>query len=119
MQKVAVGMFAVGLALSVPLAPMVVDIVLGSALVAVPDAVPDAGQQSSGQEEKKPVDLNTADAETLQKVPGIGEALARRIIEFRNEHGPFEKVDDLLNVRGIGTTSLEKLRPHLTVKPNK
>ena len=115
MQKVAVGLFVVGLALSVPLAPMAVDVVLGSALVSVPEVV----QQTSGQEEQKPVDLNTADAEALQKVPGIGESLARRIIEFRNEHGPFEKIDDLLNVRGIGTTSLEKLRPYLTVKPSK
>ncbi len=115
MHKVAVGLFAVGLSQSVPLAPMAVDVVLGSAFIAAPEAA----QQSSGQEERKPVDLNTADAETLQKVPGIGEALARRIIEFRNEHGPFEKVDDLLNVRGIGMTSLEKLRPHLTVKPVK
>ncbi len=67
-------------------------------------------------EERRPIDVNSATADDLQKIPGIGEALARRIIEFREEHGPFEKIDDLLNVRGIGTTSLEKLRPYLAVK---
>ena len=68
------------------------------------------------QAEIRPVDVNAATADELQKVPGIGEALARRIIEFREEHGPFQKIDDLLNVRGIGATSLEKLRPYLVVK---
>jgi len=62
------------------------------------------------------VDINTASAEDLKKVPGLGEALAQRIVAFREEHGRFEKVDDLLNVRGIGVTSLEKLRPHLIVE---
>jgi competence protein ComEA len=71
---------------------------------------------TTGQQERQPIDVNTATAEDLQKVPGIGEALAGRIIEFRQEHGRFEKVDDLLNVRGIGTASLEKLRPFLVVK---
>ncbi len=72
--------------------------------------------QEQNQNAPKPVDVNTATAEELQSVPGIGETLAKRIVEFRQEHGPFEKVDDLLNVRGIGVTSLDKLRPFLTIK---
>lgn len=60
--------------------------------------------------------MNTATAQELQSVPGIGETLAKRIVEFREEHGLFEKVDDLLNVRGIGVASLDKLRPFLTIK---
>jgi len=75
-----------------------------------------AAPAQQAQAEVKPVDINTADAAELQKVPGIGEALARRIVEFREANGRFEKVDDLLNVRGIGVTSLEKLRPYLVVK---
>jgi competence protein ComEA len=59
------------------------------------------------------VDVNTATIEELVKVPGIGDALAARIVEFRTKNGPFERVDDLLKVRGIGEKSLEKLRPHL------
>jgi comEA protein len=74
-------------------------------------------QQQQQGEQRELIDINTATSEQLQRVPGIGETLARRIIEFRAEHGPFEKVDDLLNVQGIGTTTLDKMRPFLTVKP--
>lgn len=62
-----------------------------------------------------PINLNTATAEQLTDVPGIGTALASRIVEFRDQNGPFERVDDLLKVRGIGERSLEKLRPYVTV----
>jgi competence protein ComEA len=61
------------------------------------------------------VDLNSATATELETIPGIGPALAKRIVEFRDEHGPFDRVDDLLKVRGIGEKSLDKLRPHLRV----
>jgi len=73
-----------------------------------------ARQQAPAPEEK--VDLNSATAEDLEKVPGIGPTLAERIVAFRDEHGRFEKVDDLLNVRGIGTRSLERIRPHVKVE---
>lgn len=82
----------------------------------VAPAAPQQAQQAQAQAERQPIDVNTATAEDLQKIPGIGEALASRIVEFRQEHGPFQKIDDLLNVRGIGATSLEKLRPYLVVK---
>ncbi|NKB87960.1 MAG: hypothetical protein GKS06_07050 [Acidobacteria bacterium] len=62
-----------------------------------------------------PIDLNQASLETLQEVPGIGPAMAERILEWRRENGPFEKVEDLLNIRGIGEKTLEKLRPHVKV----
>lgn len=62
-----------------------------------------------------PVDLNSASADQLVAVPGIGESLARRIVEFREKNGAFQSVDDLLKVQGIGEKSLQKLRPHLTV----
>jgi competence protein ComEA len=61
------------------------------------------------------VDLNSASEAQLQEVPGIGPALAKKIVDFRNENGPFKSVDDLLKVRGVGEKSLERLRPHLTV----
>jgi competence protein ComEA len=61
------------------------------------------------------VDLNRASAEELRAVPGIGPALSERIVKFREENGPFRRVDDLLKVRGIGEKSLEKMRPYLTV----
>jgi comEA protein len=59
------------------------------------------------------VNINTATAEQLELLPGIGPALAKRIIEFREANGPFEKVDELVAVRGIGEKSLAKLRPYV------
>ncbi|MBD3868252.1 MAG: helix-hairpin-helix domain-containing protein [Acidobacteria bacterium] len=61
------------------------------------------------------VDLNSASREQLMQVKGIGPALADRIVEFRKEHGPFRRVEDILKVRGVGEKSLAKLRPHLKV----
>lgn len=64
------------------------------------------------------VDINRAGAEELTALPGIGETMARRIVDFRKEHGPFERVEDLLKVKGIGEKSFQKLRPHVTVSRN-
>jgi competence protein ComEA len=63
----------------------------------------------------KPVDLNSATVEQLVQIPGIGKALAERIVSFREQNGPFKRVEDLLKVQGIGEKSFQKLRPHLTV----
>lgn len=57
------------------------------------------------------VPINTATLEQLDSLPGIGPALAARIIQYREEHGPFKSIDDLLNVRGIGPALLAKIRP--------
>ena len=63
-----------------------------------------------------PVNLNTADAEALTALPGIGEELARRIVEYREEHGPFEAVEDLTEVAGIGQGKLAALEGLVTVE---
>jgi competence protein ComEA len=62
-----------------------------------------------------PVNINTASAEQLEALPGIGPVLARRIVEFRARHGPFQRLDDLLEVQGIGPRLLERLRPLVTL----
>ncbi|WP_029149850.1 ComEA family DNA-binding protein [Microbacterium indicum] len=62
-----------------------------------------------------PVSINTADAAALEELPGIGPALAQRIIDQRTTAGPFATVDDLLSVSGIGPKVLESLRPLVTV----
>ncbi|MGH9135908.1 MAG: ComEA family DNA-binding protein [Acidimicrobiales bacterium] len=62
-----------------------------------------------------PLDLNTATAEQLEALPGIGPAIAEAIIEHRDRNGPFASVDDLLDVRGIGESRLADLRELVTV----
>lgn len=62
-----------------------------------------------------PVNLNTADATKLEALPGIGPATAQAILAYRNAHGPFRTVDDLLNIKGIGPAKMATLRPHVMV----
>jgi len=61
------------------------------------------------------IHLNTATVERLQQLPGIGEILARRIVEYRKAHGPFRAVEELLQVPGIGKKKLESIRGYLTI----
>ena len=63
----------------------------------------------------KPVDLNSASVEQLQQVPGIGPATAKSIVNFREKSGPFQRVEDLLAIRGISKQALERMRPYVTV----
>jgi competence protein ComEA len=60
-----------------------------------------------------PIDLNRARAEDLDAIPGLGPALAQRIVDYRKAHGPFKQVEDLREVSGIGPPNLEKLKPYL------
>ena len=61
------------------------------------------------------IDINQAQAEDFQKLPGIGPALAGRIVAYRKKHGPFRRVEDLLIVRGIGHKKWKVIRPFLKV----
>ena len=62
-----------------------------------------------------PLDLNTATAAQLAQVPGIGASSAKAIVQFRQRSGPFERVEDLLAIRGISARKLEQIRPYVTV----
>jgi len=65
----------------------------------------------------KPININTANSEELQQVPGIGPATAQKILQMRKTYGPFKSVDDLLAIRGLGEKRLDKMRKYITVEP--
>jgi competence protein ComEA len=60
------------------------------------------------------INLNTASATELMQLPHIGEKTAERIVLFRKEHGPFQRPEELMNVKGIGEKSFAQLKPFLT-----
>ncbi len=81
--------------------------------IAAAQAVATAAPQS-----EKPaaiVNLNTATASELEALPGIGPKMAQRIVEYREKNGVFKKVEDLMNVKGIGEKNFLKLKSNLTV----
>ena len=59
------------------------------------------------------VNVNTASVEELQLLPGVGEARARAIVDLRKQRGGLKSLEELLDVKGIGDSSLERLRPHV------
>ena len=90
---------------------------------------PSQAESASGQESKaskrppaklaplffKPIPINKADEELLITIPGIGPVLAKRIIEFRGQHGRITAIEELDEVKGIGPAKLKKLKEYLVV----
>ncbi|MHC8387619.1 ComEA family DNA-binding protein [Pseudomonas sp. MDT2-39-1] len=91
------------------------------AAIAAPTAKPEAGTaplvlEVSPAAQSGKVDLNQADAPTLQReLSGVGEAKAKAIVAYRESNGPFASVDELLEVKGIGKAILDKNREKLEV----
>lgn len=75
-----------------------------------------AGDDPAPRAALAPLNLNDASIEQLDALPGIGPAMAERIVAYRDEHGPFKQVEQLDAVKGIGLRTLEKLRPHLILE---
>lgn len=74
------------------------------------------GSTAAGADEPiPPVDLNSADVDALDALPGVGPATATAIVAYREEHGPFGSVEELLEVRGIGEAKLDALRDLVVV----
>lgn len=88
-----------------------------AALTAAP--VPAAAQDKPAEAKAAPapqmVNLNSAPAEQLERLPGVGPKTAARIIEYRQKNGGFKKIEELMNVRGIGEKAFLKMKPQLTV----
>jgi len=73
--------------------------------------VPREGEEQSPQK----IDINRAEPWLLEALPGIGEVLAQRIVDYRSEHGPFRTIEDLLKVSDIGEATFEKIKDYITV----
>jgi len=66
-----------------------------------------------------PVNLNTASVTQLDALPGVGKSTAQRIVEYRQKNGGFKKIEELMNVKGVGEKSFLKLKPLITVGGDK
>jgi len=78
--------------------------------------VPDKGASlgGTGAQDEQGIDLNAATASQLESLPGVGPVLAERIVAHRTERGPFQTVEDLLDVSGIGEAKLAQMRDAIT-----
>lgn len=66
--------------------------------------------------QKVTININTANAAELTFLPGIGEAKAKKIIDYRNSHGPFKTIEEIKNVSGIGESTFENIKPYITIE---
>jgi competence protein ComEA len=72
-----------------------------------------SGRSSHKLQPGQTLDVNTASESELTSLPGVGPSLARRIVEYRTENGPFQSVDDLQNVSGIGASKFDRMAPFI------
>ena len=75
-----------------------------------------AAEEAMEVSQLAPISINTADAETIAQVlQGIGLSRARAIVAYRDQHGPFRSIDDLVNVKGVGSRTLEQNRSRVSL----
>jgi len=81
------------------------------------EAAPPPSNGSTPNAPTEKININTANAEELDKLPGIGPSLAKAIIDYRTKNGPFNKIEDINDVKGIGDALFEKIKDQITVGP--
>ena len=96
-----------GMALSVIAALLVIPVLAQQA----PSSAKTGGEKIAGEK----INLNAATLDDLQKLSGVGQKIAQRIIDFRKLNGPFKKIEDLMKVKGIGEKTFNKFKDMLAV----
>ena len=94
-------------------------LVMGAGLTTPVEAEWSAQDAKPAAAAAAPLNLNLATVAELQKLPGIGPALAARIVEYRQKSGGFKKIEELMNVQGIGEQSFLKLKALVMIAPAK
>ena len=89
---------------------------LGATILVGQENRPSGSKAASVQ---APINLNSATTTELESLPGIGPATAQRIVEYRQQHGSFKKIEELMNVRGIGEASFLKIKALVSLSPPK
>jgi competence protein ComEA len=79
--------------------------------------LPDAGDAANAEEARVRININTATSEELEALPGVGEVIATRIVAYREQHGPFRSVDDLIHVEGISDRAIDRIRELVSTAP--
>ena len=90
-------------------------IALQSPIVTAAQTAPPAKAAAKAAAPHGPININTASVADFDALPGIGAKTAALIVEYRQKNGPFKKIEELMNVRGIGEKNFLKLKPQLTV----
>jgi competence protein ComEA len=106
----------------------VIAMILGAAVARLPAADAQAGKAAAAKPHaaarvrataNAPVNLNAASVTQLQTLPGVGASTAQRIIDYRQKNGAFKKIEELMNVKGVGEKSFLKLKPLITLSADK
>jgi competence protein ComEA len=87
--------------------------------VAAPVGRASSPEQQSSAQQAPALNLNTATQADLEKLPGVGPATAKQILDYRQKNNGFKKIEELMNIKGIGEKSFLKLKPLVTVAPPK